>query len=96
MTSKDDFFTHPRKSRLVVEIRRQGESRFERLHTEEVFQRNFNRSKGRYWTPVEVDLSAYGGEAVTLRMGLESDLYIKPGSLAWFGSPRLAEGPRAQ
>ena len=79
MTSKDNFFTHPHKSRLIVAIRRQGEVDFERLHTEEVFQHNFSRVEGRYWTPVEVDLSAYSGEAVTLRLGLESDLYIKPG-----------------
>ena len=89
MTSKDNFFTHPPKSRLVVEVRRQGERAFERLHEEAVLQRSFSPTEGKFWTPVEVDLSAYAGDEVTLRMAAESDHYIKPGELAWFGSPRI-------
>jgi hypothetical protein len=49
---------------------------------------------GRTWTPVEADLSRWGGERVTLRLELEPESPISEPELSWWGSPRLA-GPRA-
>ena len=93
MTAADDFFRHPRKTRLVVEIRREGEENFRQLHAEPVLQNNYIRTAGRDWTPVEVDLSNYAGERVTLRLALEADRLIQPGRLSWWGSPRIALRP---
>ncbi len=95
MTAADDFFRHPRKTRLVVEIRREGEEDFRQLHAEPVLKNNYIRTAGRDWTPVEVDLSDYAGERVTLRLALEADRLIQPGRLSWWGSPRIALRPGA-
>jgi hypothetical protein len=93
MTAADDFFQHPRNTRLVVQVRREGEMDFKLLHTEPVLSKNYVRTAGRDWTPVEVDLSDYGGERVTLRLALEVDRLMQPGRLSWWGSPRIALRP---
>ena len=93
MTAADDFFQHPRNTRLVVQVRREGEPNFQLLHAEPVLSKNYVRTAGRDWTPVEVDLSDYGGERVTLRLAMEVDRLIQPGRLSWWGSPRIALRP---
>jgi hypothetical protein len=49
---------------------------------------------GRTWTPVEADLSKWGGKQVILRLELEPEVPILEPELSWWGSPRVA-GPRA-
>lgn len=92
MTSKDDFFTHPPKSQVHFAIRAEGASDFERLHTEGVLQGRDVLREGKFWTPVEIDLSPWAGQRVTLRMELETPYWIEPGTLSWVGSPRLVRG----
>jgi len=41
-----------------------------------------------------VDLSAWGGERVTLRLALSSDAPLDPDNLAFWGSPRIALSPK--
>ena len=80
--------THPKRTRLVLSIRR--DDRFETLASVPV---GFRQRESRYWRPLEVDLSAYAGRSVTLRLELKSDAPLEPGSLAWWGGPRIALRP---
>jgi len=96
MISESDIFSLPPKSTISVSIRREGEAAFTKLHEEPILQRDRLLREGSFWTPVEIDLAKYAGEHVTLRLALDSDLFIRPGSLAWFGSPRLAAKPVAR
>ena len=65
MVSLDNLHEHPKRSRMVVSLGRDG--RFEVLHSERVSDA---RRAGRGWTPLDLDLSAYAGERVTLRLEL--------------------------
>ncbi len=79
------IYTHPPRTRLAVSLGRGGE--FEQLASVRVLERAY---EGRDWTPLEVDLSAYGGERVTLRLESRPDAPLEPGALVWWGSPRIA------
>ena len=50
---------------------------------------------GYRWKPFDVDLSAWGGERVTLRLALTSDAPLDPDVVAFWGSPRIALPPPA-
>jgi hypothetical protein len=43
-----------------------------------------------HWENFEVDLAEFAGRAVTLRLELTPNRPLKPGRLAWWGSPRIA------
>lgn len=88
MTGISDIYTHPPRTRLVVSIKR-GE-RFETLATVRVLE---YAKQGLSWSPLEVDLSAYGGNRVTLRLESSPESPLAPGALAWWGSPRIALRP---
>jgi len=81
-------YLHPERSRLAVSIGT-GDG-FETLASIAVLSR---RGEGGQWKPVEVDLSAYAGRRVTLRLEVNSELPLEPGGLAWWGSPRVALRP---
>jgi len=80
--------THPRATRLEVWVAKDGRfGRFERIASQAVLE---NPGDGTHWLPVEVDLSAYAGREITLRLALASDHVIDPSErLAWWGSPRI-------
>jgi hypothetical protein len=87
MVSLDSLHEHPKRSRMVVSLGRNG--RFEVLHSERVSDA---RHAGRRWTPLDLDLSAYAGEKITLRLELVPEVPLGQRDLTWWGSPRIA-GP---
>ncbi len=78
-------YEHARQSRVEVSVGRAG--RFESLASVRVLS---GRDWGLRWTPLEVDLSAYGGERVILRLELIPDAPLEPDLVAFWGSPRIA------
>ncbi len=64
--------------------------RFELLHSEPI---RFRRGDAYVWRPIEVDLSAFAGRSITLRLQAAASKAIPPGSLVWWGSPRISEQP---
>ena len=90
MASQEALHGHPRRSRMRVLLRRPGGS-FEELVSARI---DDSREAGRAWTPLEGDLSAWGGERVTLRLELVPEVPIDDGAdLVWWGSPRVALPP---
>ncbi len=81
-------YQHPTQCRVVVSVARADE--FEKLGSMGLLYRPY---EGRSWSPLEVDLSAYGGEHVTLRLELIPDAPLRSGAVAWWGSPRIVRRP---
>ncbi len=84
MTGISAIYTHPPRTRLAVSVGRGGE--FEQLASVRVLER---ASESWDWTPLEVDVSAYGGERVTLRLESRPDTPLEPGALVGWRSPRV-------
>ncbi len=78
-------YAHAERSRLAVSVARRD--RFRRLEEARVLT---SEHKGTWWYPLEVSLSDYGGERVTLRLELIPDAPVEPGRMAFWGSPRIA------
>jgi hypothetical protein len=89
MISTEGFYEHPPRSHMKLSVGSDGV--FETVLDARV---DDSENGGRTWTPVEADLSRWGGERVTLRLELEPESPISEPELSWWGSPRLA-GPRA-
>jgi hypothetical protein len=83
-------YTHPPASQMVVSIKTNGE--FQRLVAKNVLT---TKKKLRRWTPIEVDLSRFAGQDVTLRLQLRNSRPIRRIELGWWGSPRIALRPDA-
>lgn len=47
-------------------------------------------ASGRSWTPFELELGAWAGRRVTLRLAATADHPLRAGTLAWLGSPVIA------
>jgi hypothetical protein len=75
--------THVRGARLELALR-EGSGPFETLASQPV---PVERGAGTRWTPLEVDLGPYAGRRVTLRLQVVGDAPLRPGALAWWGSP---------
>jgi hypothetical protein len=88
LVSVDHQYLHPPGTTLHLAIGEGGRS--ERLHSVRI---DDGPRAGRRWTPFEVDLSAYAGRDVTLRLEVEAERPLPPGALAWWGSPRIAVRP---
>jgi hypothetical protein len=88
MPSMTDLHEHPLASRIEVSLRRDGA--FERLARQVL---HLNRAEPPHWQPLEVDLSKYAGERVTLRIELEPEAPIGRSNLSWLGSPRITLAP---
>jgi hypothetical protein len=88
MASTENMHEHPLLSRIVVSLRRDGV--FEPLDQHVL---HLNRNDTPHWQPMEVDLSKYAGEHVTLRIALEPEGAVGIRDLAWLGSPRIALAP---
>jgi hypothetical protein len=76
---------HVRGARLELSVG-QGEHPFERLASRRV---RIGRGEGLAWQPLEVDLAAYAGRRVTLRLQASGEAALRPGGLAWWGSPGI-------
>ena len=91
----DKMYAHPRRTHMAVSVR--DGAGFKRLGSEPVlFGRDrgfFGRGQGHAWRPIEVDLGAYAGRHVTLRLELLTERVLEPGLLSWWGSPRIATLP---
>ena len=89
MVAETDFHLHPQRMDLRVLVARDGA--FEELGSARVLARSYDKFEGRKWIPIEVDLSAYAGEKVRLRLEAFADHLILPDKrLSWWGSPRIA------
>jgi hypothetical protein len=87
LASVDHWYQHPALLDLSVSLGRDG--RFEELARVGFGERFWLR---RDWWPVEVDLSRFAGERVTLRLEASSPTPIPGDRLAWWGSPRVVVG----
>ena len=85
LVSTDHQYLHPPGTTLVVAIARGDE--FEALAELRI---DDALTSGRRWTPVQVDLSAYAGERVSLRLEVRVARPLRGDRLAWWGSPRIA------
>ncbi len=85
MGSVDDFHEHPPETPAVFSILQDGETRLlRRVPISDA------PNQGGRWRRVRIDLAEFAGEAVTLRMEFDPAKPIQAGTLAWFGSPRIA------
>jgi hypothetical protein len=88
--SANEVERHARGVRLQVLVRsRDDAGRWGEFRTLASRGVGLRRGGGARWSPVEVDLSDYAGRTLTLRLQAVSNRTIEPGSLAWWGSPRL-------
>jgi hypothetical protein len=85
MWSERAFHQHPRWTRIVVSVGRDGA--FERLRSAKV---GFGPKFPSGWVPMEADLSRFAGSRVTLRLEAIPRSPVAPGTLSWIGSPRIA------
>ncbi|MEE8508008.1 MAG: hypothetical protein V3T07_02990 [Myxococcota bacterium] len=90
LRGEDGPHRHAQHARLGVSIARN--QRFETLRWDRVLG---GEQGGRWWNPIEVDLSAYARERVTLRLELIPDAQVEPGRMAFWGSPRIALPPES-
>jgi hypothetical protein len=92
MVSLEDLHEHPKRSRMRVSVRRPGGEPVELA----AVRVDDSRGGGRRWTAIEADLSAFGGELVTLRLELVPEApLLPPAELGWWGSPRIFVPPAA-
>ena len=82
LVGKSNFYDQAYESRFLVSVATDGE--FEKVDSVYLVV------GGMTWKPFEVDLSAYGGERVTLRLELVPDAPRDPDEVAFWGSPRIA------
>jgi hypothetical protein len=85
LVGAEDLFQQAEESRLEVAVSRGGDF--------ETAGAVYLVSGGYRWMPFEADLSAWGGERVTLRLALSSDKPLDPDVVAFWGSPRIALPP---
>lgn len=83
-------YAHQRGARMAVSVR-SGE-RFQLVGSVPVF---FGRRLDYGWLPLAVDLSAFAGQQVTLRLQLLPEGPVDPQAIAWWGSPRITRRPVA-
>jgi hypothetical protein len=88
LVGADNLYAQAEESFFEVAVSRGGD--FETLASV------YLAAGGYRWKPLEVDLSAYAGERVTLRLALRSDEPLDPDDVAFWGSPRIAIPPPAE
>jgi len=88
LVSIDDQYIHPPGATTLVELG-SGDA-FETVASLRV---DDGLRAGRRWTPLTADLSAWAGRDVTLRLEVEVADPLPPGTLSWFGSPRITVPP---
>jgi hypothetical protein len=88
LAAVDHWYSHSPVGRMAASIGRDGH--FEEIAVVEYGERSW---PGREWKHIAVDLSAYAGQRVTLRLELRSQRDIDPiDRMAWWGSPRITVG----
>ncbi|HEY5656894.1 MAG TPA: hypothetical protein VIY27_03810, partial [Myxococcota bacterium] len=90
LSSVDHQYVHPPGTAAFVSIRPEGAEGFEELGA---FAIDDRPAGGRRWRAIEVDLSRFGGQRVTLRLAFRARRDPGREHLAWFGSPRIALRP---
>jgi hypothetical protein len=100
MVSADSPFDHP--PRLTMRVAVRETDRFEPVGVVQVVNRRprsrtlqlHDADPGRAWTQVTLDLRAYAGKQVTLRLEAipQAPRTHERERLAWWGSPRIARG----
>jgi hypothetical protein len=90
MVSLDNLHAHPERSRVSISV---GRNR----NFEEIYSHRIDDSAraGRRWDAVDVDLSAYAGERITLRLELIPERALWDRDYTWWGSPRIARSPES-
>ncbi len=88
---------HARGLQMAVQIRNSSDTSnpktFRRVHSQAV---RLNRASAGRWTPFEVDLSAFAGQSVTLRLESVAREPLGPDAIAWWGSPAIVTRPVAE
>lgn len=84
MIAEDTIHEHPRRCDMLVEVG--VGDRFEEVARLRV---DDSKSGGRRWLPIEADLSAYAGQAITLRLRLDPRVRTDGHELSWWASPRI-------
>ena len=79
---------HPRRIRFSISVSVGGP--FKMLSRQEVLR---DKSEGSQWVPFEVDLAAYAGRHVTLRLEATPLQPPTKRQIVWWGSPRLISQP---
>jgi hypothetical protein len=95
MVMADESWDHPPRGRLEVWV--DGGEGFERVLSQRVVNPTRRRDRillrekdpGRRWVPVEVDLAAWAGRKVTMRLAFAPEGPLELPALGWFGSPRI-------
>jgi hypothetical protein len=77
-------YWHPSNAVLAVSVGREGT--FERVAAVKV---EGGHATEAAWQPLEVDLASFGAGRIVLRLELEPGPGEPPGSVAWWGSPRI-------
>ena len=75
---------HPRQLTFSISVGQAGD--FQSLLSTPVLAR---AGEGDRWRSIEVDLTRYAGERVTLRLESSPAALLRKPRLAWWGSPRL-------
>ncbi len=90
MVSLENLHEHPRRSRVSISLGQNGKF-------EELFSHRIDDSvrAGRRWDALDVDLSEYANERVTLRLELIPELALWSRDYTWWGSPRIARSPES-
>jgi hypothetical protein len=88
LVGAEDLFQQAENAWLEVAVSRGGDF--------ETAGATFLVSGGYRWMSLEADLSAWGGERVTLRLALTSDSPLDPDVVTFWGSPRIALPPPAE
>ena len=89
LIGSDDLYEHASDARIDVSISRDGAGFYTLLSVKVLA----GEHKGNYWFPLEADLSAFGGERVTLRFAATGDVPFDENLWAFWGSPRIALRP---
>lgn len=92
LASESDRFAQPRHTRFEVWVDDGSGKGFELIGSR---RPRLNEREGRHWTPFEVDLSAFAGETVRLRLAIIPRYPLRRPAVAWWGSPRLISRPEA-
>lgn len=83
-------YTHHDGGLMAVAIRTRPDGAFVRVGAVRV---PFDRGAAYGWLPVDLDLSRYAGQHVSLRLEMIAARKVADGHMAWWGSPRITVTP---
>ncbi len=89
VNGRDNIYRHPSRTTLRVSVLENGG--FQTLASQPAMSRG---ADWRRWTPVEVDLSRYAGQSITLRLELDAGYRLPSDQISYWGSPRIVSRMR--